>query len=183
MPFTRFWERCSAIFIESRLSKVSGVQIMTIHKSKGKQFDEVFVHEGVYRGRIVSDTTRMDQGRLTLRVAVTRAQKQATILTPRKCPCELLQWKKMTLFLRWSGKIAYRATPDAFEYKESLAIETQETIQGSGTLKKVAWSRRFPRLSSFLPKFSFFFNGFRPRYFIPRLQTGIFWTFSTIQVI
>ncbi len=36
------------------------------------------------------------------------------------------------------------------------------------------FNRRFPRLSSFLPKFSFFFNGFRPRYFIPRLQTGIF---------
>lgn len=71
----------------------SGIHIMTIHKSKGKQFDEVFIYEGYMNGRIVSnpnDQGRVAQARLTLRVGVTRAQKRTTILTPRGNKCELL---------------------------------------------------------------------------------------------
>lgn len=75
----------------STIKKFSGIHIMTIHKSKGKQFDEVFIYEGFYSGRIVPVPTRIDQSRLTLRVAVTRAQKRATILTPQGKVCELLQ--------------------------------------------------------------------------------------------
>lgn len=75
------------------VKKFSGINIMTIHKSKGKQFDEVFIFEGYMRGRIVSDPkdqNRINQARLTLRVGVTRAEKRATILTPSGNPCELL---------------------------------------------------------------------------------------------
>ncbi|MFG0548845.1 UvrD-helicase domain-containing protein [Pseudomonas sp. yb_9] len=62
-----------------------GVHLMTIHKAKGKEFDEVLIYEGRYAGRIVpanADTSRQSQALLALRVAVTRAMKRATILTP-----------------------------------------------------------------------------------------------------
>lgn len=70
-----------------------GVNVMTIHKSKGKEFDEVFIFEGRHRGRIVrSNATERDvaQARLALRVGVTRAMQRATILTPSNDPCAFL---------------------------------------------------------------------------------------------
>lgn len=70
--------------------KWDGVNVMTIHKSKGKEFDVVIVYEGRYQGRIVSKPDRIDQARLNLRVAVTRAKKCALILTPEEDPCPLL---------------------------------------------------------------------------------------------
>ena len=70
--------------------KWDGVNVMTIHKSKGKEFDVVIIYEGKYSGRIVSKPERIDQARLNLRVAVTRAKKCALILTPEDEPCPLL---------------------------------------------------------------------------------------------
>lgn len=70
--------------------KWNGVNIMTIHKAKGKEFDEVIVYEGLYQNRIVSKPERIDQARLNLRVAVTRAKKHTLILTPEEDPCPLL---------------------------------------------------------------------------------------------
>ncbi len=70
-----------------------GIHVMTIHKSKGKEFGEVFLFEGQYQGRFIwSGATESDisQARLTLRVGVTRAMKRATILTPRQDPCPFL---------------------------------------------------------------------------------------------
>ena len=67
-----------------------GVQLMTVHKAKGKEFDEVIVYEGRYAGRIVpadADSGRQGQARLALRVAVTRAMKRATIVTPAGARC------------------------------------------------------------------------------------------------
>jgi DNA helicase-2/ATP-dependent DNA helicase PcrA len=67
-----------------------GVHLMTIHKAKGKEFDEVVVYEGRHSGRIVpddADTKRVEQSRLALRVAVTRAMKRATIVTPASARC------------------------------------------------------------------------------------------------
>jgi DNA helicase-2/ATP-dependent DNA helicase PcrA len=67
-----------------------GVHVMTIHRSKGKEFDEVILYEGVYQGRFVRDgaSKREEaQSRLTLRVGVTRARRRATIVTPTKPPC------------------------------------------------------------------------------------------------
>jgi DNA helicase II / ATP-dependent DNA helicase PcrA len=71
----------------------SGVNIMTIHKSKGKEFDEVILFEGSRAGRLVHDnaTARdLEQAGLALRVAATRAQKRTTILTPRWTSSTLL---------------------------------------------------------------------------------------------
>ena len=70
-----------------------GIHVMTIHKSKGKEFDEVFIYEGSYQGRIVrANATPNDvaQARLALRVAVTRAIKRVTILTPKHDVCRFL---------------------------------------------------------------------------------------------
>lgn len=68
----------------------SGINVMTIHKSKGKEFDEVIIYEGHFQNRIVRNPDRIDVARLNLRVAVTRAKKHATIMTPAEDPCPLL---------------------------------------------------------------------------------------------
>lgn len=70
-----------------------GVHVMTIHKSKGKEFDEVVVYEGIHSDRIVrqpADDDVVAQARLSLRVAVSRAKHKVTIVTPKQKPCELL---------------------------------------------------------------------------------------------
>lgn len=82
-------EHFSASFKERK-----GVQVMTIHKSKGKEFDEVFIYEGSHQGKIVRDNAsskEIAQARLALRVAITRARKRATILTPKNNVCCFLQ--------------------------------------------------------------------------------------------
>jgi DNA helicase-2/ATP-dependent DNA helicase PcrA len=70
-----------------------GIYVMTIHKAKGKEFDEVIIYEGRHSGRIVrAGTTEREiaQARLSLRVAVTRARRNTTILTPKSSPCTFL---------------------------------------------------------------------------------------------
>lgn len=66
---------------------------MTIHKAKGKEFDEVIIYEGRHVGRIApptADAKRMGQALLSLRVAVTRAKVRATIVTPKADRCPLV---------------------------------------------------------------------------------------------
>jgi DNA helicase-2/ATP-dependent DNA helicase PcrA len=70
-----------------------GLHVMTIHKAKGKEFDEVVIYEGMFSGRIVAanaDAKRIAQSRLALRVAVTRAIRRATIVTPQSDSCQFL---------------------------------------------------------------------------------------------
>ncbi|MFM9928396.1 ATP-dependent helicase [Variovorax sp. H27-G14] len=70
-----------------------GLHVMTIHKAKGKEFDEVVIYEGTFSGRIVAanaDAKRIAQSRLALRVAVTRAIRRATIVTPERDGCQFL---------------------------------------------------------------------------------------------
>jgi DNA helicase-2/ATP-dependent DNA helicase PcrA len=69
-----------------------GVHVMTIHKSKGKEFDEVVLYEGVFQGRFVRDGASAKeeaQARLALRVGVSRARSRTTIVTPAKPPSSL----------------------------------------------------------------------------------------------
>jgi DNA helicase-2/ATP-dependent DNA helicase PcrA len=71
----------------------TGVNVMTIHKSKGKEFDEVIIFEGAYAGRLLRDNPSardLEQARLALRVAVTRARKRTTVLTPSWASSALL---------------------------------------------------------------------------------------------
>lgn len=70
-----------------------GIHVMTIHKSKGKQFTEVIIYEGAFQGRILrqnADDRAEAQARLSLRVGVTRAERFSTILTPARNPCPFL---------------------------------------------------------------------------------------------
>nr|WP_257030146.1 3'-5' exonuclease [Achromobacter xylosoxidans] len=70
-----------------------GLSLMTIHKAKGKEFDEVVIYEGSFSGRILpanADSRRIAQSRLALRVAVTRAIRRATIVTPQRDGCPFL---------------------------------------------------------------------------------------------
>ncbi|WP_369941077.1 UvrD-helicase domain-containing protein [Xanthomonas medicagonis] len=70
-----------------------GLHVMTIHKAKGKEFDEVVIYEGTFSGRIVAanaDDKRIAQSRLALRVAVTRAIRRTTIVTPQRDGCLFL---------------------------------------------------------------------------------------------
>ena len=70
-----------------------GIHVMTMHKAKGKEFDEVIIYESYYQGKIVRDDAtdrEINQSRLKLRVAVTRAIKRATILSPSSQMCRFL---------------------------------------------------------------------------------------------
>lgn len=70
-----------------------GIHVMTIHKSKGKEFSEVIIYEGSHQGRILRNTAtdhEKGQALLALRVGVTRAMRRATILTPTNDRCAFL---------------------------------------------------------------------------------------------
>lgn len=79
----------------------NGVVVMNIHKSKGKEFDEVIVFDGFntagygqihpgYYSRICFNNAINDDTKQNFRVAVTRARSKTTILTPQFLPCALL---------------------------------------------------------------------------------------------
>ena len=66
---------------------------MTIHKSKGKEFDEVVIFEGSRNGRLLRENAtprEIEQARLTLRVGVTRACQRTIVLTPHWAACPLI---------------------------------------------------------------------------------------------
>ncbi|MBB5206360.1 DNA helicase-2/ATP-dependent DNA helicase PcrA [Inhella inkyongensis] len=69
-----------------------GIHLMTIHKSKGKEFDEVIIYDGMFQriARKPDDAKACAQDLLALRVGVTRAIRRATILTPKSEPCPFL---------------------------------------------------------------------------------------------
>lgn len=70
-----------------------GIHVMTIHKSKGKEFSEVVIYEGFHSGKILrqnADEKDTAQALLALRVGVTRAMRKAKILTPRANMCPFL---------------------------------------------------------------------------------------------
>jgi len=70
----------------------TGIFVMNMHKSKGKEFDEVLIWEEPFKQIVPPDASlsRIQQDRLILRVAVTRAKCNSIILTPKSSPCILL---------------------------------------------------------------------------------------------
>ncbi|HEJ5741334.1 TPA: ATP-dependent helicase [Pseudomonas aeruginosa] len=69
-----------------------GIHLMTIHKSKGKEFDEVIIYDGMYQriAKKPDDLKVCAQDLLALRVGVTRAIRRTTIITPRDDSCPFL---------------------------------------------------------------------------------------------
>jgi DNA helicase-2/ATP-dependent DNA helicase PcrA len=75
------------------VSNLKGIHLMTMHKSKAKEFDEVIIYEGLHSGRIaITDKgdNVLNQSRLALRVGVTRAIRRTTIITPLEKECPFL---------------------------------------------------------------------------------------------
>lgn len=69
----------------------TGVTVMTIHKAKGKEFDEVIVYEGAYHRYLArSDAEGQRSARFNLHVAATRARRAVNIMTPALDRCPLL---------------------------------------------------------------------------------------------
>jgi DNA helicase-2/ATP-dependent DNA helicase PcrA len=67
-------------------SEPSGVNLMTLHKSKGKEFDGVVLVEGAYRSKFFDDVRESppyDASRRLLRVGITRARRRAVLVRPR----------------------------------------------------------------------------------------------------
>ncbi|WP_148575291.1 UvrD-helicase domain-containing protein [Nocardioides caldifontis] len=59
------------------------VSVMTMHKSKGKEFDAVVIVEGRYDGPLISgDPRQADADRRLLRVAITRARHWVVFIRP-----------------------------------------------------------------------------------------------------
>lgn len=80
-------------YFSSSAKEYRGIHIMTIHKSKGKEFDEVVIYEGQFQGKIVNKMhgiKSIEQSRLSLRVGVTRARQNVTIVTPARDICPFL---------------------------------------------------------------------------------------------
>ncbi len=68
-----------------------GVSVMTIHKAKGKEFDEVIVFEGQYQRYLSGNGgDRERSARFNLHVAATRAKRGVVLMTPDQDPCPLL---------------------------------------------------------------------------------------------
>lgn len=74
-----------------------GVNVMTMHAAKGKEFDEVIIYDGpnkfgdkLLKRDAKGNPTNKDQDVLALRVAVTRAMKRTTIMTPQWDSCPLI---------------------------------------------------------------------------------------------
>ncbi|WP_162144909.1 UvrD-helicase domain-containing protein [Arthrobacter castelli] len=63
--------------------------VMTIHRAKGREFEEVFVYEERYQPFVPEKVVDLTSARYAMNVAVTRARSRATILTPRSRPSRL----------------------------------------------------------------------------------------------
>lgn len=65
------------------------MSLMTMHRSKGKEFDTVVIFEGSYTARLLSPDggpKRIQADRRLLRVAITRARHGVVILRPSDAP-------------------------------------------------------------------------------------------------
>jgi DNA helicase II / ATP-dependent DNA helicase PcrA len=85
----------SAAVVEDQFAATTrahlGVTVMTVHKAKGKEFDEVIVFEGAYQRFLQrQDAEGQRSARFNLHVAATRARRAVTIMTPQADPCPLL---------------------------------------------------------------------------------------------
>ncbi|MFJ1618252.1 3'-5' exonuclease [Streptomyces sp. NPDC088251] len=61
------------------------VSLMSMHRSKGKEFDSVVIVEGIYSSKLLEaqwDAKRTDEARRLLRVTITRARHTVVFVRP-----------------------------------------------------------------------------------------------------
>lgn len=76
------------LLLSSRMDP-QGILLMTIHKSKGKEFDAVVLVEGAHSGQFLGDHDELppyEASRRLLRVAITRARHRVLIIRPNGAP-------------------------------------------------------------------------------------------------
>ncbi len=67
----------------------ASVSLMSMHRSKGKEFDGVIIVEGAFNGRLLDtnwNAERIQANRRLLRVAITRARHMAVFVRPEGAP-------------------------------------------------------------------------------------------------
>lgn len=72
--------------LESARQEPARISLMSMHRSKGKEFDGVLIAEGSHFGRLLDaswDVDRTSANRRLLRVALTRARHQVVLVRPR----------------------------------------------------------------------------------------------------
>ncbi len=72
--------------------ELSGINVMTLHKAKGKEFDAVVILDDAYNSPLVlrGDTGHLPRSRKLLRVGITRARHHVLLLTDVFSPTPLL---------------------------------------------------------------------------------------------
>jgi DNA helicase-2/ATP-dependent DNA helicase PcrA len=93
--YRRARELLDAAHVEDQFAATThghrGLSVMTMHKAKGKEFDEVIVFENFYHRYLRNgEAASLTAARFNLHVAVTRARHSVTIFTPRDASCALL---------------------------------------------------------------------------------------------
>jgi DNA helicase-2/ATP-dependent DNA helicase PcrA len=69
--------------VETARNDPPPVSVMTMHKSKGKEFDGVIIVEGRHQGQLLSENPKQnDADRRLLRVAITRARTLVILIRP-----------------------------------------------------------------------------------------------------
>ncbi|MEU5335676.1 ATP-dependent helicase [Streptomyces asoensis] len=72
-------------YLNGSQQEAADVSLMSIHRSKGKEFDGVVIAEGTYSSRLLHaswDDKRTDEARRLLRVAITRARHTVVLVRP-----------------------------------------------------------------------------------------------------
>lgn len=91
--FAAFESAYKEEYFATKRSKPAGLMLMTLHKSKGKQFSEVIIYEDRHQSRLLregSSAWEQEECIYTLRVGVTRASDHTTIMTPTDKPSGIL---------------------------------------------------------------------------------------------
>ena len=73
--------------LQADYKEPNGCSLMTVHKSKGKEFDGVIIVDGYLKSpnaffRLNAPSSEREDARRLLRVAITRARRRVLLLTP-----------------------------------------------------------------------------------------------------
>jgi DNA helicase-2/ATP-dependent DNA helicase PcrA len=81
----------------SGFSEPRGINVMTIHKAKGKEFDGVVIFDDFHNSPLVhhNDFAPFARSRRLLRVGITRARYQVLLLTDAYRPSRLLDGHRL----------------------------------------------------------------------------------------